>query len=46
MWEQHNQQYAVAFIVLSSVGGSAVGPIIGGFIQTYCNWHWNVSCNF
>ncbi|KAL1721949.1 major facilitator superfamily domain-containing protein [Schizophyllum commune] len=41
MWEQHNQQYAVAFIVLSSVGGSAVGPIIGGFIQTYCNWHWN-----
>ena len=43
MWEQHNQQYEVAFIVLSSVGGSAVGPIIGGFIQTYCNWHWNVS---
>lgn len=30
MWEEDDQQYAVAFIVLSSVGGSAIGPIVGG----------------
>jgi hypothetical protein len=36
MWEEHNQQYAVAFIVLSSVGGSAVGPIFGGlYVRRY-----------
>lgn len=41
MFEPDNQQYAVAFIVLSSVGGSVVGPIAGGFIQQYLSWHWN-----
>ncbi|KAI0033653.1 major facilitator superfamily domain-containing protein [Vararia minispora EC-137] len=41
MWEEHNQQYAVAFIVLSSVGGSAVGPIFGGFVQKFLDWRWN-----
>lgn len=41
MWESDEQQYAVAFIVLSSVGGSVVGPIIGGFIQEYLAWQWN-----
>ena len=29
MWEADDQQYAVAFVVLSSVGGSVVGPIVG-----------------
>ncbi|MCJ1484006.1 hypothetical protein MMC06_004174 [Schaereria dolodes] len=41
MWEPDDQQYAVAFIVLSSVGGSVVGPIVGAFIETYQSWHWN-----
>ena len=41
MWEADDQQYAVAFIVLSSVGGSALGPIIGGFVQTYLALSWN-----
>ncbi|ERF74027.1 hypothetical protein EPUS_03842 [Endocarpon pusillum Z07020] len=40
MWEPDDQQYAVAFIVFSSVGGSALGPIFGGFIQTYLHYNW------
>lgn len=41
MWEPDDQQYAVAFIVFSSVAGSVVGPIVGGYIQTYLRWNWN-----
>lgn len=41
MWSADDQQYAVAFIVLSSVGGSALGPIFGGFIQRHLAWYWN-----
>ncbi len=41
MWEPNEQQYAVSFIVLSSVGGSVVGPIVGGLIQKYLHWSWN-----
>ena len=41
MWEPDDQQYAVAFIVFSSVAGSVLGPIAGGFIQTYLHWRWN-----
>ncbi|KAK3170611.1 hypothetical protein OEA41_002692 [Lepraria neglecta] len=41
MWEADNQQYAVAFIVLSSVGGSAVGPLVGAFVERWLSWHWN-----
>ncbi|KAI9846800.1 MAG: hypothetical protein M1837_003649 [Sclerophora amabilis] len=41
MWEADDQQYAVAFIVLSSVGGSALGPIIGAFVQNFLPWNWN-----
>ncbi|KAL8705433.1 MAG: hypothetical protein Q9201_001457 [Fulgogasparrea decipioides] len=41
MWEADDQQYAVAYIVLSSVGGSAIGPVVGAFIQRYLSWHWN-----
>ena len=30
MWDSEHQQYAVAYVVFSSVGGSALGPIVGG----------------
>lgn len=40
MWEPDDQQYAVAFIVLSSVGGSVLGPVLGAFIQKYQTWQW------
>ncbi|KAI9932514.1 hypothetical protein MW887_008756 [Aspergillus wentii] len=40
MWEADEQQYAVAFIVLSSVAGSVVAPIVGGFTQTFLGWRW------
>ena len=40
MWDANNQQYAVAYIVLSSVGGSALGPVVGGFIERHLSWHW------
>ena len=42
MWESDNQQYAVAFVVFSSVGGSIFGPIIGGFVQQYLKWQWAI----
>lgn len=41
MWDADDQQYAIAFVVLSSVGGSVVGPIVGGFLQANLDWHWN-----
>ncbi|KAI0887871.1 MFS general substrate transporter [Annulohypoxylon maeteangense] len=33
-------QHATSFIVLSSVGGSIIGPIIGGFIEEHLDWRW------
>lgn len=33
MWQSDEQQYAVAFIVFSSVGGSVLGPLVGGWIE-------------
>lgn len=41
MWEADGQGYAVAYVVLSSVGGTTVGPIFGGLMQAWLNWHWN-----
>ncbi|KAF8005248.1 hypothetical protein HF325_000705 [Metschnikowia pulcherrima] len=41
MWEANDQGYAVAFIVLSSVGGSSLGPIFGGILQDNLSWRWN-----
>lgn len=41
MWEPQDQGYAVAFVVLSSVGGSALGPIFGGLAQDHLSWRWN-----
>lgn len=40
MWEADVQQYAVSYVVFSSVGGSIFGPIVGGFVQTYLDWRW------
>jgi MFS family permease len=42
MWEADNQQFAVAFVVFSSVGGSILGPIIGGFSQAFLKWQWSI----
>lgn len=41
LYEAENQDYAVAFVVLSSVGGTSIGPIVGGPIQKYLPWYWN-----
>ncbi|KAI0886390.1 major facilitator superfamily domain-containing protein [Annulohypoxylon maeteangense] len=40
MYTIRRQEYPLAFIVLSSVGGSIIGPIIGGFLETYLDWTW------
>ncbi|KAI4147284.1 MAG: hypothetical protein L6R39_003170 [Caloplaca ligustica] len=42
MWEADHQQYAVAFVVFSSVGGSILGPVIGGFVEKYLAWRWTI----
>ena len=42
MWEADNQQYAVAFVVFSSVGGSILGPLVGGFSEAYLDWTWSI----
>ncbi|KAJ9480091.1 putative drug/proton antiporter YHK8 (putative) [Pseudozyma hubeiensis] len=41
LFEPDEQQFAVGFVVLSSVGGTSVGPFIGGFIQGYLPLKWN-----
>ncbi|KAF2492598.1 putative MFS multidrug transporter [Lophium mytilinum] len=40
MWDSDHQQYAVAYVVFSSVGGSVLGPVVGGFVEAYCDWRW------
>ncbi|KAH8887027.1 MFS multidrug transporter [Thozetella sp. PMI_491] len=40
MFESDAQGHAVAFVVFSSVGGSILGPIVGGFIEEYLYWRW------
>ncbi|KAJ5651035.1 Major facilitator superfamily domain general substrate transporter [Penicillium longicatenatum] len=41
MWEAEDQQWAVAYVVLSSVVGSIIAPIVGGFVATFLSWRWN-----
>jgi len=38
LWEADKQQYAVAFVVFSSVGGSILGPVVGGFVEQFLPW--------
>lgn len=38
MWDANSQQYAVAYVVFSSVGGSVLGPIVGGFTERFLHW--------
>ena len=40
MWHPDYQQYAVTYIVLSSVDKSVLGPVIRGFIEKNFSWHW------
>ncbi|KAJ4411254.1 hypothetical protein N0V82_009070 [Gnomoniopsis sp. IMI 355080] len=42
MFDADHQQYAVAYIVLSSVGGSILGPIVGGFVEYFLPWRWTI----
>ena len=42
IFESDNQQFAVAFIVFSSVGGSVLGPVIGGFSEAFLDWRWSI----
>ncbi|PYH64994.1 MFS multidrug transporter [Aspergillus vadensis CBS 113365] len=41
MWEPDDQGFAVAYVVLSSVGGTTIGPIFGGMMQQWLSWRWN-----
>ncbi|OJJ05524.1 hypothetical protein ASPVEDRAFT_86867 [Aspergillus versicolor CBS 583.65] len=40
LWEPEHQHYAVACVVFSSVGGSVLGPLIGGFVEAFQPWPW------
>ncbi|KAI9677497.1 MAG: hypothetical protein M1817_006451 [Caeruleum heppii] len=40
MWGPNDQQFAVAFVVLSSVMGSVIGAIVGGPVQKNLDWRW------
>lgn len=42
MWDSEHQQYAVAYVVFSSVGGSILGPVVGGFVAQYLAWRWAI----
>ncbi|KAL8822337.1 MAG: hypothetical protein Q9191_006927 [Dirinaria sp. TL-2023a] len=42
MWDAESQQYAVAYVVFSSVGGSILGPVVGGFSERYLAWQWSI----
>ncbi|KAJ1334969.1 MFS transporter DHA1 family multidrug resistance protein [Microdochium nivale] len=42
LYDSDNQHYAVAYIVFSSVGGSILGPIVGGFVEQFLEWRWTI----
>lgn len=39
--EDSGFQYAIAFVVLSSVGGAPIGAVVGGFVEQYLPEDWN-----
>lgn len=41
LWDSYDQGLGVATVVLSSVGGSTIGPFFGGMIGQWVSWHWN-----
>ncbi|GKT61906.1 major facilitator superfamily transporter [Colletotrichum tofieldiae] len=41
LYQPEEQQWAVLFVVLSSVFGTSVGPVVGGPIQKFLPWYWN-----
>ncbi|KAK2606247.1 hypothetical protein QQS21_003295 [Conoideocrella luteorostrata] len=41
LYQQEDQDWAVAFVVLSSVLGTSIGPVIGGPMQKFLSWRWN-----
>ncbi|KAL4805007.1 major facilitator superfamily domain-containing protein [Aspergillus unguis] len=41
MWEADDQGFAVAYVVLSSVGGTTIGPFFGGMMEQWLDWRWN-----
>lgn len=42
MWDKEHHQAPVAFVVYASVGGSVLGPIVGGLIEQYTSWKWAI----
>lgn len=42
LWHSDEQQYPLAFVVLSSVGGTSVGPVVGAPIAAFLSWRWNI----
>lgn len=40
LYDVDAQQYAVAYVVLSSVGGTSVGPVVGAFIEQFSTYNW------
>ncbi|KAF2757464.1 MFS general substrate transporter [Pseudovirgaria hyperparasitica] len=41
MFRPDEQGYAVNFVVLASVSGSVVGPVVGGYLEENVEWEWN-----
>ncbi|KAI7354017.1 MFS general substrate transporter [Hortaea werneckii] len=41
LFQPEEQQWGIAFVVLSSVAGTTVGPIVGGPIEKYLPLQWN-----
>lgn len=42
MWDKEHHQVPVAFVVFASVGGSVLGPIVGGLIEQLASWKWAI----
>lgn len=40
IFQPNDQGYAVAFVVLSSVGGTTIGPFFGGMCTQWLHWRW------